>query len=148
MSACTFFGHRECYGLDVEKLQDAIENLIGKGVDTFYVGHQGGFDGVVLSCLQHLKKTYPQITFSVVLAYLPTHRAEQDLYADCSIYPEGLELCHPKFAMERRNRWMLAQAEYCICFLTHTWGGAYTFVGKAKAQGLRIINLGDPNIML
>ncbi len=39
MSACTFFGHRECYGLDVGVLQTAIENLILEGVDTFYVGH-------------------------------------------------------------------------------------------------------------
>lgn len=48
MSACTFFGHRECYGLDTAVLQAAIEALIHNGVDTFYVGHQGGFDVLVL----------------------------------------------------------------------------------------------------
>ncbi len=148
MSACTFFGHRECYGLDIEELQAAIESLIGKGVDTFYVGHQGGFDSMVLSCLQNLKKTYPQIVFSVVLSYLPTQRAEQDLYADCSIYPEGLELCHPKFAIERRNRWMIEQSDYCICCISHTWGGAYKFVRRAKHCGSEVINLGDLDITL
>ncbi len=145
MSACTFFGHRECYGLDIAVLQATIENLINKGVDTFYVGHQGRFDSMVRTCLQNLKKTYQHITFAVVLAYMPTQRAEYDLYADCSIYPEGLELCHPKFAIERRNRWMLAASDYCICYITHTWGGAYRFARQAKRRGLTVINLGEPD---
>ncbi len=143
MSVCTFFGHRECYGLDIEVLRSAIENLIGKGVDTFYVGHQGGFDGMVLTCLQNLKKTYPQITFSVVLAYLPTQRAEYDLYADCSIYPEGLELCQPKFAIERRNRWMIAQSDHCICYINQSCGGAYKFYKLAQRHCLSARNLGN-----
>ncbi len=143
MSACTFFGHRECYGLDIRELQDAIENVIGKGVDTFYVGHQGGFDSMVLSCLQNLKKIYQQITISVVLAYLPTQRIEYDLYADCSIYPEGLELCHPKFAIERRNRWMIDNSDFCVCYINQTWGGAYKFAQIAKRHGHKVINLGS-----
>ena len=44
MSACTFFGHRECYSLDGQALMDAIEDLIRKGVDTFYVGNLGQFE--------------------------------------------------------------------------------------------------------
>ena len=44
MLACTFFGHRDCYSLDEQVLIDAIEDLIRKGVDTFYVGNQGQFE--------------------------------------------------------------------------------------------------------
>ncbi len=33
MPACTFFGHGECYGLDIGVLQSAIESLIGGGVE-------------------------------------------------------------------------------------------------------------------
>lgn len=44
MSACTFFGHRECYSLDGQALMVAIEDLIRKGVDAFYVGNQGQFE--------------------------------------------------------------------------------------------------------
>ena len=43
MSACTFFGHRECYSLDEQALTDAIEELIRRGVDAFYVGQPGEF---------------------------------------------------------------------------------------------------------
>ena len=47
MSACTFFGHRDCYGLQEEILWEALEKLVALGVDQFYVGNQGGFDRMV-----------------------------------------------------------------------------------------------------
>ena len=53
--ACTFFGHRECYSLDEQALTDTIEDLIRKGVDTFYVGNQGQFDSTVYACLKQLR---------------------------------------------------------------------------------------------
>ena len=53
---CTFFGHSDCYGLDFNVVEVAIQELILKGVDTFYVGHQGYFDCLVFDCLKELKK--------------------------------------------------------------------------------------------
>ena len=47
---CTFFGHRDDYGLDIKLLYKTIERLIEDGVDTFYVGNQGHFDRTVLGC--------------------------------------------------------------------------------------------------
>ena len=143
MSVCTFFGHRDCYDLDHTVLEAAIEDLIGRGVDRFYVGHQGAFDGAVLSCLRRLRTKYSHIAFSVVLAYMPRQNTEYDLYADCSIYPEGLELAIPRFAIAKRNKWMLEQAEYCICYVNHTWGGAYRFASLASRRGLTVLNLGN-----
>ena len=142
MSVCTFFGHRECYGLNAHTLQNAIEELIHIGVDIFYIGHQGQFDAMVLGCLTELKKIYQHISFAVVLAYLPTNRPEYDLYGNCSMYPEGLEKGPPKFAIERRNNWLIDHADYCITYITHTWGGAFKFVQRAKRRGLTVINLG------
>ncbi len=147
MLTCTFFGHRECYDLDGAVLRTAIEDFIKQGVDVFYVGSQGQFDRMVYGCLKQLQRVYPYIRVSVVLAYLPTRRTEYDLYADCSIYPEGLELRHPKFAIEGRNRWMIAQSDHCICYITHTWGGAYQFARLAKQQGLKLRNLGNSAIL-
>ena len=60
-----------------------------------------------------------------------------------TLYPEGLELSHPKFALDRRNRWMIDAAEYCICYVNHDWGGAYKFVSFAKSKGLQIQNLAN-----
>ena len=140
MTACTFFGHKECYGLDGQVVFRAIEELISQGIDTFYVGNQGQFDSTVYSCLKQLRKKYPHIRVCVVLAYLPTEKNRYDDMED-TMYPE-IE-GHPKFAIERRNNWMIANAEYCICHIDHTQGGAYKFAKKAQRQGRRMISLGN-----
>ena len=143
---CIFFGHRDCDDLNSERLRNAIENMIRQGVYTFYVGHQGRFDQTVFASLLQLKEIYPQIEISVVLAYLPTQKSECDLYHGYSIYPEGIELGLPKFAIERRNKWMIDRADYCLCWIDHTWGGAYKFVQMAKRRGVMIMNLGRADL--
>lgn len=143
---CTFFGHRECYSLDEKSVERAIAELIENGVDTFYVGHQGNFDSMVFECLKRLKEVYQNISFSVVLAYLPAHKTKYDLYQGYSIYPEGLEIGPPRFAIERRNKWMIAEADFCLCYVDHTWGGAYKFAIQAKKKGLTIINMGSAKL--
>ena len=143
MAACTFFGHRECYSLDEQVLMNAIEDLIRKGVDTFYVGNQGQFDSAVYACLKQLRNRHPHIRVCVVLAYLPTEKHEYDDRTD-TMYPE-IE-GHSKFAIERRNRWMIHASQYCICHIDHTWGGAYKFACMAKRRGLTVVNLGSADI--
>lgn len=143
MAACTFFGHRECYRLDSQVLRQAIEELITQGVDTFYVGNQGQFDSMVYSYLKQFRKEHPYIRLCVVLAYLPTEKCEYDDMAD-TMYPE-IE-GHPKFAIEQRNRWMIDHSDYCICYINHTWGGAYKFAQLAKRYGKTVINLGSAKL--
>ena len=140
MEACTFFGHRECYGLDDKVLRETVEKLIGQGVDTFHVGNQGQFDSAVYSCLKQLRKDYQHIRVCVVLAYLPAEKAEGQDLVD-TMYPE-IE-GHPKFAIERRNRWMLQSSDYCICYINHTWGCAYKFARLAKRCCKEVINIGS-----
>ncbi len=139
MSTCTFFGHRECYGLDIEKLRDIISTLIEKGVDTFYVGHQGSFDGTVYQCLKELRNVHPHIYVCIVLAYLPGETPPLMDMSD-TMYPpiEG----YPKFAIERRNRWMIDNSNHCVCYINQMWGGAFKFAQMAKRKGLEVINLG------
>ena len=141
MPACTFFGHKDSYYLDQGRLLAAIREQILLGMDTFYVGNQGRFDSAVYGCLKELRKEYPYIRIGVVLAYLPTKKEE--MIVD-SMYPE-IE-GHPKFAIEQRNRWMIDKAERCICYINHTWGGAYKFVKLAKKRGLTIIKIGNAEI--
>ena len=143
MATCTFFGHRECYHLDEQTLMNAIEKLIRKDVDAFYVGHQGQFDSMVYSCLKLLRKEHHHIRVCVILAYLPTEKNEYDDMTD-AMYPE-IE-GHPKFAIERRNRWMIDRSDYCLCYINHTWGGAYKFARLAKRRGKTVINLGNAEI--
>ncbi len=140
MLACTFFGHRDCPVAIKPALQKRIEELIHQGVDTFYVGNQGSFDAYVRSTLCQLKKQYPHIRYGVVLAYLPTARQTQQPDDD-TMFPEGLENIHPKFAIDRRNRWMLKQADFVICYVSRGWGGAAQYVDAARRQGKTVICL-------
>lgn len=145
MAACTFFGHSQCYRLEKEILMDAIEELIQKGMDTFYVGNHGDFDVMVHNCLKRLSMQYPHIRYRVVLAYLPLGKSE---FGECldTIFPEGMEVGPPQFAIERRNRWMVNMSDCCLCYIDHTWGGAYKFARLARRRGLSVINLGNVKI--
>ena len=140
---CTFFGHSECFGLNKKLLKNTIEKLINEGVDKFYVGNQGTFDSTVLECLIDIQKLYSHIEISVVLAYLPNNISKTNLPLKFCIYPEGIEIGPHKFAIHRRNNWMIEQSDFCICFIEHTWGGAYKYSCKAKSRGLTVINIGS-----
>lgn len=132
MPACTFFGHSDCPDLRAE-LKDAIMRLVEVGVDTFYVGNQGRFDAQVRCVLSKLG-----VRYAVVLAYLP--KAANGELGD-TMFPEGLELVHPRFAIDRRNRWMLERSEYVVTYVRHSWGGAAKFAALAERQGKQIIRL-------
>ena len=139
MRSCTFFGHRDCPEFIKPILRSAIRELITvHQVDTFYVGNQGRFDGYVHSELRQLQKEFPLIRFAVVLAYLPSHPS--DNWED-TMFPEGLECVHPRYAIDRRNKWMIAQSEFVICYIARNWGGAARYVSLARRQGKQIIPL-------
>ena len=143
MAICVFFGHRECYDLEKNVIIKAIEGLVRQGVDTFYVGNQGQFDAMVYGCLRQLKTTYPQIQFAVVLAYIPMGEGD----SEDTMYPEAVALGPPRYAIERRNRWLIEQADHVICYVRHTWGGAYKFSRIAKRMGKTVINLGGDGVL-
>lgn len=135
MSACTFFGHRDCPDTIKPALRRALSDLIENAhVDTFYVGNQGSFDRIVRSVLRELSNQYPHIRYAVVLAYLPEQAPYEEDFSD-TMFPEGLEAVHPKYAISRRNQWMLDHSTYVVTYITHSWGGAARFVEKAKRTG-------------
>ena len=141
MAACTFFGHRDCPETVKPKLREVLIDLItNHDVDMFYVGHQGQFDAYVRSELKKLKQEYPQINYTVVLAYMPGKKTEYDDYSD-TMLPEGIESVHPRYAISWRNNWMLKQSDYVVTYITHTWGGAAQYVKKAKSQRKLLIEL-------
>ena len=141
MTVCTFFGHRDCPELVKPRLREVLTDLITiNGVDTFYVGNQGRFDGIVRSVLRELAKEYPEIHYAVVLAYLPGKKNEYDDFSD-TMLPEGIETVHPRYAIEWRNRWMLQRVDFVVTYIAHPWGGAAKFAEQAKRQGKTVINL-------
>lgn len=107
---CTFFGHRQCPVSIRPALKRCLEDLIVHyNVTMFYVGNQGAFDNIVRSVLRELAREHNNITYTVVLAYLPPEQKDElarfEDYSD-TMYPEGIETVPKRFAIDWRNRWL------------------------------------------
>ena len=140
MSACTFFGHRDCPSSIKLKLREVLVDLIeNHEVDLFYVGRQGAFDGLVLTVLKELALTYPHIRYAVVLERMPSAKDSYDYSS--TLLPEGIETVHPRFAISWRNKWMIHHSDYVVTYITHSTGGAAQFAKMAEKQGKVIVPL-------
>lgn len=141
MCACTFFGHRDCPDSIRPQLRVTLEALINnRGVDVFYVGNQGQFDRIVRTVLRELQEKYPHIRYAVVLAYLPAETDGIDC-GDDTMFPEGMESVHPRYAIVRRNQWLIHNSEFVVCYVRHAWGGAYRNMVCAMRRQKYVVNL-------
>ena len=139
-TAC-FFGHRDVTHDIRTKLQSIIEQLITEEqINSFYVGHQGQFDSMVRSILKEFGKKYPQIRYTVVLAYMPDEHIKE-VYGEDTLYPDGLETVPRRFAISKRNDWMIQHSGYAVCYVHKITGGAAKFRDKAEKKGLRVIDV-------
>lgn len=140
---CTFFGHSNTSWEIQPKLEAVLIDLIENyNVDVFYVGNHGNFYLMVKNTLKKLKFDYPHINYAVVLAYMPGKNDEFNNkdYSD-TIYPDGLETAPPKYAISKRNRWMINKSDYVITYVKNTIGGAAKFKELAEKKGKTVFNL-------
>lgn len=145
MKCCTFCGHKDVSPTVRPVLRKAVENLIVESsVTSFYVGNHGRFDSMVLGVLRELKEIYPQISYNVVLAYIPEKKAEYSSYDEGeTLYPDGLENAPLRFAINHRNKWMVEHSDYLIAYVNRNFGGAAQTLEHAKRKKLSIIQLND-----
>lgn len=141
---CTFFGHRECPELKPYIRAVLEELIIHHNVDTFLVGSSGQFDRQVRSVLKQLSQELPHIRYAVVLAYMPGNRRQEEESSD-TMLPEEIERTHPKFAIDKRNRWMLDQADYVVTHICHSWGGAWKYAEIARKKQKSVYNIDKDN---
>ena len=141
---CAFFGHKDTPESVKLSLEAAIRRIIKKYPDiTFYVGHNGNFDRMVLSVLKYLSQDFPTISYAVILAYLPTEKSTERYKGMTTVYPEGIENTPLKYAISYRNNWIVKQADMIVCYITHNYGGAAQFVKKAENKGKIVYNVAD-----
>jgi len=141
MPACTFFGHGDCPEAARDKIKDAVVSLIEQGVYDFYVGSHVNFDRLTRSVLKELSAEYPKLRYAVVLAYLDKTAAMLSEQNYCTLFPEGIENVPPRFAISWRNKWMINRADYVICYVKYSWGGAAQFRELAIKKGKNVIDL-------
>ncbi len=141
MDACTFIGHKDTPWEVKGKVSSQIETLITKfGVDTFYVGSHGNFDRIVYDSLCQLEKKY-EIKVCVVLSYLNRKPEWYDLSK--TVFPARLDNVPPRYAINKRNQFMIEQSKYMICYVDNTQTNAYAFAEMANKKGLLVFNLGQ-----
>lgn len=140
----TFFGHRDTPHSVEVALRSALVALIDDGADDFFVGSEGNLDSMAKRILQGLKGRYPHISLTVVLAYLPEKNTPFS-FADGieTVYPEGLELVPRRFAIVRRNEWLVRKADVVVTYVRGNIGGAARFKALAERKGKRVINLAE-----
>ncbi len=136
-----FFGHRDTPSKVKKSLTKIIKILIEDyEADTFYVGNQGSFDRIVKGVLKKLKKEYA-FSYGVVLAYSPFERRNDDEDYTDTLYPVELEGINPKYAIPRRNEWLINHADVVVTYVHNTTGGAYKAKACAEKKGKAIINI-------
>lgn len=139
----TFFGHSNTPQTIQKELKTTICNLIEtQNASVFYVGNHGNFDRYVSKTLKELTKQYPFIKYYTVLAYMPQKLDEYTDYTN-SILPEDVAKSHSKYAISKRNDWMLKQSDTIVAYVKHSHGGAARYYQKATSQGKAVVNLAE-----
>jgi uncharacterized phage-like protein YoqJ len=142
----TFCGHSNCLFSDEEKeklKQLLIEKIIKNPTCKFYLGGYGDFDSLCLRTLRELKTDFPDIELLFITPYLDKNYSKLELakyYYEDVIFPP-IENVPRKFAILKRNEWMVDSAELVIAYVKYSWGGAAKTLEYAKRKKVPIINI-------
>ena len=142
----TFCGHSNCLFSDEEK--EKLKQLLIKEIRKiptckFYLGGYGDFDSLCFRTLRELKKDFPEIELLFITPYLDKNYSKLELaksYYDDVIFPP-IESVPRKFAILKRNKWMVDSADLVIAYVKYSWGGAAKTLEYAKRKKVPIINI-------
>ncbi|MBQ7788681.1 MAG: hypothetical protein IJ398_03405 [Clostridia bacterium] len=138
---CIFFGHKDT-PLNIKQiLENSIKYMINTlHIKRFFVGNNGNFDFLVQRVLKQIAST-TDINYSIVISHINETTLSGD--ENASLFPEGLEKALPKFAISKRNEWLLQNASFAIVYMKNKFSNCYKWVQKANKKGLTIINLAN-----
>ena len=96
---------------------------------------------MVLRELRKMCVQYPHIRCTVVLAYIPLQAEYWEGLE--TLFPDGLENVPRRFAVDRRNRWMIQHADCVVTYVTRIVGGAAKYKQLAEKKGKVVIELAE-----
>ena len=148
-----FSGHRKL-PLDITMLEVALEksiaDLIEQGVVFFGNGGALGFDTIAAEAVLRLKEDYSHIRLVMVLPCPPEQQSlkwngeQKSRYYSILKRADKVRILSPRYTdgcMLARNRHMVDNSEYLICYLREDRGGTFYTVNYAEKRGLKIIRL-------
>lgn len=150
--SCCFTGHRKInsdeYTFIIEKLEQKIIELIEKGIIYFRCGGALGFDTLVAKLIINLKIKYPYIKLILILPCVEQTKwwkeEDKEIYkyvidnSDKVLYTSQNYF---RGCMFKRNRVLVDESRFCICYLTKNSGGTFYTVNYAKEKGLIVYNV-------
>ena len=142
----TFCGHSDFLFSDDVKQQ--LKNILlsetrKNPTCKFYLGGHGDFDRLCLSVLRELKKEFSNIELLFITPYLDKNYSKLEFakdYYDAIIFPP-IENVPRKFAILKRNEWMVNSVDLVIAYVTYSWGGAAKTLAYDKRKNVPIYNL-------
>lgn len=127
----TFSGHSVISSSNKVKeiVKEQIRNNITDvGLVTCYLGGYGDFDKICARACRELKEEYGDIELVYVTPYISLSQQvkikemQSCGLCDTSIYPP-IENAPPRFAISKRNEWMMTNADLIIAYVNHSYGG-------------------------
>ena len=146
-----FSGHSSVVSGDKIKeiVEEQIRNsFVGHHPVICYLGGYGDFDRICACACRELKEEYRFIELVYVSPYISLSEQkkikemQENGFCDTSIYPP-IERVPLRFAISKRNEWMMENADLIIAYITHSYGGAYKSLRVAKRKKKKIINIFD-----
>ena len=151
---CCFSGHRIIPKEELQKIEAAIEEtvieLISHGVIFFGNGGALGFDQLAAETVLRLKEKYPHIKLIMVLPCPPEQQSlkwsenQKQRYFRILEQADKVRVLLPKYTnscMLERNRHLVDNSAYLICYLRQNSGGTFYTVNYAKQNGLKILEI-------
>ena len=142
-----FCGHRNYIetAADEEKVLALLSSCVGAGACELFLGEYGNFDSFAYRCAKKFKGERTDRRLVFVTPYLSTeYRKNAVEYTknrfDQVVYPP-LETVPPRYAIVRRNKWIVEQADVLIAYITHKHGGAYTMYQYAQKKEKVVFNI-------
>jgi len=148
--SCCFTGHRIIPQDERDRVIKAtraeVEKLIKDGVCLFYAGGALGFDTIAAAVVIGLREKYEHIRLILALPCKNQTlkwndsdiRVYENIKARCDDYIYISEMYTPG-CMHKRNRYMVDNSAYCICYLKEDSGGTAYTVTYAEKSGIEII---------
>ncbi|MFI3167116.1 MAG: SLOG family protein [Bacillota bacterium] len=147
MKICTFCGHSKIADTNLlyKKLVSEIRHLACLGVTEFYSGGYGDFDSLAVRAVFEVQAEFPNIQNTIVVPYITENHLSRyeytlEKYNAITIYPFETEVL-PKFAISKRNEWMVDNSDYIISYVKRDWGGAFNTYEYARRKKKVFIDL-------
>ena len=147
----TFCGHRNMSDNNIitERLTNIITKLFSKTMVnndaiSFYCGGYGEFDYLSEIVIDKVRSHFPNtrcekiiVTPYITPSYQWRNEQMKQRFEDI-VYPP-IENVPYRYAIIRRNEWMIDIADIVIAYVKHSWGGAARSLEYAKRKNKSII---------